>query len=186
MKVSETDIQGLKIIYPKVFEDGRGYFFESYNEDQYLKHGIKERWVQDNQSKSKYGVIRGLHYQLNPSAQVKLIRVLEGKIYDIALDIRVGSPTYGKWFGIEISSENKIQFLVPEGFAHGFSVLSQETIVLYKCNTLYNPESERGIIYNDPELNIDWKVPSSLAVISEKDINLPLFKDAETNFKFDS
>jgi len=186
MKVSETDIQGLKIIYPKVFEDDRGYFFESYNEDLYLVHGIRERWVQDNQSKSKYGVIRGLHYQLNPSAQTKLIRVLQGKIYDIALDIRVGSPTYGKWFGIEISSENKIQFLVPEGFAHGFSVLSQETIVLYKCNTLYNPESERGILYNDPELGIDWKIPISVAEVSEKDENLPLFKDAVTNFKFDS
>lgn len=184
MRVDETNISGLKILYPKVFEDGRGYFFESYNQEIYLNHGIKERWIQDNQSKSKYGVIRGLHFQLNPFAQAKLIRVLLGRIYDIALDIRLGSPTYGQWFGLEISSENKIQFLIPEGFAHGFSVLSKETIVLYKCDTLYNPDSERGISYNDPSLKIDWKIPLSKALVSEKDQKLPLLNEAENNFKF--
>ena len=184
MRIQDTEIPGLKIIHPKVFEDDRGYFFESYNEDLYRSNGINLRWVQDNQSKSKYGVIRGLHYQLNPFAQSKLIRVLQGKIYDIALDIRQGSPTFGKWFGLEISSDNKVQFLIPDGFAHGFSVLSNEAIVLYKSNNPYNPDSERGITYNDPELKINWKIPYKRALISGKDKVLPLFSDAEMNFKF--
>jgi dTDP-4-dehydrorhamnose 3,5-epimerase len=182
MKVVSTGISGLFVIEPKVFEDDRGYFFESYHEEKLRQQGIQIRFVQDNQSKSSYGVIRGLHYQLNPHAQTKLVRVLEGSIYDVAVDIRKGSPTFGKWFGVELSSENKKQLLVPQGFAHGFSVLSPTAVVFYKCDNLYNPASEGGILYNDPSLNIDWKVEPGKAVLSEKDKLHPLLKDIITNF----
>ncbi len=182
MNIIETFIEGLFVIEPKVFADTRGYFFESYNQARLAQAGIDCKFVQDNESKSGYGVIRGLHYQLAPKSQTKLVRVLEGSIYDIAVDVRQGSPTYGKSYGLELSCENKKQLFIPKGFAHGFSVLSETAVVFYKCDEFYAPEYDAGIIYNDPELNIDWKIPSEKAVLSEKDGNLPLFKDAKNNF----
>ena len=184
MKVTETGFPGLMIIEPRIFEDPRGYFFESYNHEKFGEAGIEVQFVQDNQSKSQYGVIRGLHYQNNPHAQTKLIRVLYGKIYDVALDIRSGSPTFGKWYGLELSDKNKLQLLIPKGFAHGFSVLSDSAVVLYKCDELYHPESEAGIIYNDPSLKINWNIPSGNEIISVKDKNLPELLKANYNFSF--
>ena len=182
MKVVKTPIEGLLIVEPRVFKDNRGYFFESYNKRLYEANGIKDDFVQDNQSFSSYGVIRGLHYQLNPFAQSKLVRVLQGKIFDVAVDLRKGSKTFGKWFGVELSAENFRQLYIPRGFAHGFSVLSETAIVFYKCDNFYAPDYERGIIYNDSFLNIDWKIPAGKEIISEKDMkNLP-FTDAEMNF----
>jgi len=184
MKVINTELQGLCIIKPDIFEDERGYFFESFNLRKFKEMGISIDFLQDNQSKSAYGVIRGLHYQLNPHAQTKLIRVLEGVIYDVAVDIRTDSPTYGKWFGIELSSQNKDQLLIPGGFAHGFSVLSESAAILYKCDNYYHPLSERGIIYNDPLLQINWKIPAENIIVSAKDSVLPSFEIAEKNFIF--
>ncbi|MBK8951595.1 MAG: dTDP-4-dehydrorhamnose 3,5-epimerase [Chitinophagaceae bacterium] len=165
-----TDFSGLAVFEPRVFEDSRGYFFESYNEKIFKEAGFDVRWVQDNQSSSAYGVIRGLHYQLPPYAQTKLVRVISGKILDVVVDIRVGSPTYGESYSIVLSEENKKQLLIPEGFAHGFSVLSVNAEVLYKCDNFYNRSSEGGIIYNDPALNIDWQIPAGKEIISEKDL----------------
>ena len=186
MKVTETGFPGLKIVEPMIFEDSRGYFFESFNLEKFRKTGIEVKFVQDNQSKSQYGVIRGLHYQNNPHAQTKLIRVLLGKIYDVALDIRSGSPTFGKWYGLELSDHNKLQLFIPHGFAHGFSVLSDTAVVLYKCDALYHPESEAGIIYNDPHLKIDWNIPAGKEIISAKDKSLPDFSKANYNFIFNN
>jgi dTDP-4-dehydrorhamnose 3,5-epimerase len=173
MITKETGIKDLLIIEPKIFADKRGYFFESYNKEAFLEAGIDINFVQDNQSKSEYGVIRGLHFQNNPHPQTKLVRVLLGKIFDVAVDLRKDSSTYGEWFGVEISDSNQIQLLVPKGFAHGFSVLSKEAVVLYKCDDFYHPESESGIIYNDAKLNIDWKIPLKDAKVSSKDAILP-------------
>ena len=184
MPFIQTPIGDLLIFEPKVFDDPRGYFFESFNLKTFQAEGINMDFVQDNQSSSQYGVIRGLHYQLNPYAQAKLIRVLAGKILDVAVDIRKGSPTFGKSFSIELSAENKMQLLVPHGFAHGFSVLSDNAEVLYKCDSFYNKESEGGILYNDPVLNIDWKIPADKEIISEKDIKLPLFAECKNNFEY--
>jgi dTDP-4-dehydrorhamnose 3,5-epimerase len=184
MQIIKTDFPGLVIIEPKVFEDQRGYFFESYSELRLRESGIDIHWVQDNQSKSSYGVLRGLHYQLDPWAQSKLVRVLEGKIYDVAVDLRKGSPTYKRWFGIQLSSDNKKQLLVPKGFAHGFSVLSETAIVFYKCDQFYNPSSERGILFDDCELGIDWGLEPEKAILSSKDAVLPLLKNAENPFVF--
>lgn len=184
MKFSNCAIQGLVVVEPTVFEDSRGYFFEAYNQSFFEKNGITAAFVQDNQSKSSYGVIRGLHYQLNPAAQAKLVRVLEGRILDVAVDIRKGSPTYGQHFDIELSADNKRQLYIPEGFAHGFSVLSETAIVLYKCNSFYNKASEGGIRFDDAELGINWQVDAAVAVVSEKDLVLPTFKDALNNFQF--
>jgi len=177
MKLRETGIEGLIIIESKVFSDARGYFFESYNRQDYFDAGIRLTFVQDNQSRSEYGVIRGLHFQKAPHAQAKLIRVLDGAIYDVAVDLRKGSPTFGQWFGLEISSENNLQLLVPKGFAHGYSVLGDNTIVLYKCDAYYYPGSESGIRFDDPVLDIDWKIPGELIKVSAKDQNLPYLKD---------
>jgi len=185
MPFIKTDISGLLVFEPKVFEDSRGYFFESYNEKIFQQEGISIRFVQDNQSSSSYGVIRGLHYQLLPHAQTKMVRVLHGKILDVAVDIRVGSPTYGQAYTIELSAENKKQLFIPAGFAHGFSVLSEKAEVLYKCDSFYNKESEAGIIYNDAALAIDWKVPVNKAIISEKDAILPTLENCKTNFVFE-
>jgi dTDP-4-dehydrorhamnose 3,5-epimerase len=182
MNIISTGLSGLYIIEPKVFEDDRGYFFESYNEKVFLQNGIEIKWVQDNQSKSGYGVLRGLHYQLQPYAQTKLVRVLEGEILDIAVDLRKDSPTFKKWFGIRLSSANKKQLLVPKGYAHGFSVLSETAIVFYKCDEFYNPQAERGLIYDDCELGIDWGLAEADMVLSKKDRVLPLLKNAEMNF----
>jgi len=182
MILTETGFEGLTIIEPRVFEDERGYFMESYNQDKFHSLGLTNNWVQDNQSKSSRGVVRGLHYQLNPDAQSKLIRVIEGEIYDIALDLRRNAKTFGKWYGISLSAENKKQFLVPAGFAHGFSVLSESATVLYKCDTLYSPTTERGIDPMDPDLAIDWKINNNEVILSEKDRISPPFKKAEYNF----
>jgi dTDP-4-dehydrorhamnose 3,5-epimerase len=184
MPFHTTEFPGLLIFEPKVFEDSRGYFFEAYNENVFREQDINYQFVQDNQSKSSYGVIRGLHYQINPHAQVKLVRVLEGSILDVAVDIRKNSPTFGKCFSLELSAENKKQLLIPEGFAHGFSVLSETAIVLYKCTALYNKESEFGILYNDPSLNINWKIPAGKEIVSEKDLQQSLFENCRNNFEF--
>ena len=185
MAFTTTVFPGLIVFEPAVFPDDRGFFFESYNENVFQKFGLRFNFIQDNQSHSIYGVTRGLHYQLNPHAQTKLIRVLEGKVLDSVVDIRKGSPTYGKSFSIELSSENKKQLLVPKGFAHGFCVLSETADVLYKCDCFYHKESEAGIIYNDPALNIDWKVPPAKIMISDKDLDLPPLSDCINNFEFE-
>lgn len=184
MSFTGTDLKGLLIFEPPVYKDSRGYFFEAYNETVFQKAGLNLHFVQDNQSASSYGVIRGLHYQQNPFAQAKLIRVLEGLILDVAVDIRKGSPTFGQHFSLELSSENKKQLLVPAGFAHGFSVLSEKATVLYKCDKFYNKESEGGISYNDPDLNINWQIPAGQEIISDKDRQLPLLKHNVNNFVF--
>jgi dTDP-4-dehydrorhamnose 3,5-epimerase len=185
MPFTATNFPGLLVFEPNVFGDDRGYFFESYNEKTFQKNGIDQKFVQDNQSYSTYGVIRGLHYQVSPYAQTKLIRVLQGKILDVAIDIRKSSPTFGKSFSIELSDENKKQLLVPKGFAHGFVVLSQTADVLYKCDEFYNKESEAGIIYNDSTLSIDWKVPAAKIICSPKDLEHPSFENCINNFEFE-
>lgn len=184
MPFIETGIAGLLLFEPKVFEDSRGYFFESYNENTFREQGIDIRWVQDNQSSSTYGVIRGLHYQLAPFAQTKLVRVLRGKILDVAVDIRKGSPTYGQCFCKVLSAKNRRQLFIPKGFAHGFSVLSEKAEVLYKCDAFYNKESEGGIIFDDAELHIDWRIPPEQAVVSEKDKMLPTFAQCVNTFQW--
>lgn len=183
MKVINTEISDLFILEPKVFGDERGYFFESYNKmtlESLL--GNNYNFVQDNESKSSYGVVRGLHYQLAPFSQTKLVRVLEGKVYDVAVDLRKDSPTFLKWVGVELSAENKKQFLIPKGFAHGFSVLSETAVFAYKCDEYYHPETEAGIIYSDSSLNIDWKIKDEDVKISPKDMLLPELKEANMNF----
>jgi dTDP-4-dehydrorhamnose 3,5-epimerase len=182
MEIIETKIPDLYIIKPRVFEDSRGYFFESYNLKKFQEHNLNYNFVQDNESFSAYGTIRGLHYQLAPHAQSKLVRVISGKILDVAVDIRKNSPTFGQWVSTELSEENKLQLLVPKGFAHGFSVLSENTVVFYKCDSFYHPESEKGINFNDKTLNIDWKISQEEAIISPKDKILPEFEEAEMNF----
>ncbi len=182
MKLLTTDFKGLVLIEPDLFEDQRGYFFESYNEKKFTDLGINFKPVQDNESSSTRNVIRGLHYQIEPMAQAKLIRVIKGKILDIAVDLRQDSDTFGKWFGTELDSSGKLQLFIPRGFAHGFSVLSDTAIILYKCDNFYSPEHERSIIYNDPRLNIDWKIIKKLEIVSEKDRKSPDFSDAEMNF----
>ena len=184
MKVVSTDIEGVFVIEPRVFEDPRGYFFESYSATKLQESGINTVFVQDNQSKSSYGVIRGLHYQLPPHAQTKLVRAVAGTILDVAVDLRKDSPTFGKWVGVELSAENKKQLYIPHGFAHGFSVLSETAIVQYKCDEYYHPEAEGGVVYNDPTLNIDWKIPADQAIISEKDAVMPTLENANYKGKF--
>jgi dTDP-4-dehydrorhamnose 3,5-epimerase len=184
MPFIDTSFPGLYIFEPRVFEDSRGYFFESFNDRIFREQGIHTQWVQDNQSSSSYGVIRGLHYQLPPNAQTKLVRVLHGEILDAVVDIRIGSPMFGKAFTVVLSSENKKQLLVPKGFAHGFSVLSPKAEVLYKCDGFYDKESEGGIIYNDPALQIDWKIPADKAIISDKDLVLPDLSNCRNSFEF--
>lgn len=182
MEIIKTPIEGLCIIRPKIFEDSRGFFCETYNQKHYQSAGITCDFCQDNLSRSSYGVIRGLHYQLHPHSQSKLVSVLEGKVWDVAVDLRKNSSTYGKWYGIELSAENKLQFLIPKGFAHGFSVLSDSALFSYKCDDFYNQASERGIHYADPVLNIDWKINPDAAVVSNKDLLYPHFSQAEKNF----
>ena len=184
MKITETFIKGLLIIEPLIFEDERGYFFESYNKIRYFQSGFDTEFIQDNESKSKKGVVRGLHYQLAPFAQSKLVRVVQGRVFDVAVDLRKGSPTYGKWFGLELNDTDKKQLFIPQGFAHGFSVLSETAIFSYKCDNIYNGESERSINCNDPYLKIDWKINPLQQIISEKDKQAPFFENAEINFIF--
>ena len=184
MPFVNTAIPGLLIFEPRVFEDSRGYFFESYNEQTFAEEGINIKFVQDNQAKSSYGVIRGLHFQQNPFSQTKLIRVLSGAILDVVVDIRKGSPAFGQVYTLELTAENKKQLLVPQGFAHGYSVLSETAEVIYKCDAFYHKASEGGILYNDPALNIDWQIPADKAIISEKDTQHPGINDCITNFVF--
>lgn len=184
MNIIETGFPGLVIIEPRVFEDDRGYFFESFQEVRYKQAGIEQSFVQDNESKSGKNVVRGLHYQLNEAAQAKLVRVIQGSVFDVAVDLRTGSPTFGKWFGVELNESNKKQLFIPRGFAHGFSVLSETAIFTYKCDNVYNKAAERSINPFDSVLNIDWKVANENAVVSEKDGIAPLFKEAEMDFIF--
>ena len=179
MKIISSSIPEIKIIIPEVHKDNRGYFFESWQADKYAEHGITCSWVQDNESKSTAGVIRGLHYQSPPYTQAKLVRVIEGKILDIAVDIRKGSPTFKQYVAVELSAENKHQLFIPRGFAHGFAVLSVSAILVYKCDNIYMPGHERGIAFNDPELNIDWRINPADRILSSKDLQNPLLAKAE-------
>ena len=182
MKIEETFIKDLVVIEPTIFGDERGYFFESYSKSKCEEQGINIDFVQDNQSFSKKGTLRGLHYQNPPFAQTKLVRVLEGEIIDVAVDLRKASPTYGKSFSVLLSAENKKQLLVPQGFAHGFSVISETASVLYKCDQFYNRASEGGIKYDDPSLNIDWGLDLNDAIVSEKDQVLPFIENCNSLF----
>ena len=182
MNIIKTDIEGVFIIEPRIFHDDRGYFFESYSKRVFDKEIREVSFVQDNESKSQYGVIRGLHYQKWPFAQSKLVRVIKGAVLDVAVDIRKGSPTYGKYVSCELTAENKRQFFIPRGFAHGFSVLSDEAVFQYKCDNFYHPESEGAIAWNDPDLSIDWKIPADKIILSPKDANHPSFAELESPF----
>lgn len=180
MKVTQTALKGCFIVEPAVFYDDRGYFFESYNAEKFREiTGLDLKFVQDNQAKSQHGVVRGLHLQRKPYLQSKLVRVLEGKILDVAVDVRKNSPTYGKFTAVELSAENNLQLFVPKGFAHGYSVLSETAVVAYKCDEVYDKSSEDGIYLFDNELNIDWKISTHEAVLSEKDKNQKKFSEFE-------
>ncbi len=178
----QLEIPGIILIEPKIFEDDRGYFMETYKYSDFIKEGIKEYFIQDNCSRSVMGVLRGLHYQKNPMAQGKLVQCLKGKIFDVAVDIRKGSPTYGKWISMELSEENNLILYVPPGFAHGFVVLSESAKVMYKCTKEYSPEDDRGIIWNDPDIGIIWPVTNP--ILSNKDAGHPRLKDADNNFEY--
>ena len=180
MEITKTDIEGLLILQPKIWRDERGYFFESFREDVFKKLNLDLNFVQDNQSLSQKGTIRGLHFQKAPNEQGKLVRVLQGKVLDVALDIRKNSATYGKYFSIELSDDNQTQFFIPPGFAHGFSTLEDNTIFCYKCTNYYDKASEGGVLYNDPALGIDWKVEGLF--VSDKDKELPRLKDFVSPF----
>lgn len=184
MRIIETGLQDLVVIEPRVFEDDRGYFFESYQSERYINAGMKRPFIQDNESRSVKGVVRGLHYQLGEHSQAKLVRVVQGSVFDVAVDLRKGSPTFGKWFGLEIDENNKKQLYVPRGFAHGFSVLSETAIFTYKCDNVYNSAAEQSINPFDPKIGINWGLTMEECVVSEKDKNAPLFEDAEMNFIF--
>ena len=178
MKIKETYIPGLLVVEPQVFGDSRGYFFESFNAAKFAEQtGIDTQFVQDNESRSSYGVVRGLHIQLPPHAQAKLVRVVEGRVLDVAVDLRKDSPTFGKHFAIELTGENHLQVYIPKGFAHGISVLSETAVFQYKCDGYYAPASEAAIAWNDPDLAIDWKLPIEAVVLSDKDRNHPSLKE---------
>ena len=177
MNFIKTKLPGVIIVEPRIFKDERGYFFESYNEDEFIKNGITNRFVQDNQSKSSYGVVRGLHCQTGIHAQAKLVRVLQGKVLDVAVDAIPGSKTFGQYVAVELSDENQRQLFIPRGFLHGFSVLSPTAVFAYKCDNLYCKESECGIWYNDPDINVDWQIPAEKIITSEKDKIAKRFKD---------
>lgn len=175
MKIHTTHIDGLLIIEPSIFRDDRGYFFETYSYASFVEAGIHDSFVQDNEAQSLKGVLRGLHYQTGQMAQSKLVRVIRGRVYDIAVDIREGSPTHGKWFGLELSAENKKQFYIPRGFAHGYVSLEDETILAYKCDNFYSKAHEGGIHYNDPTLAIQWPLSNYSHIVSQRDLDLPAF-----------
>lgn len=182
MNMTETKLEGVKIIEPNVFHDKRGFFTESYNKEKFKELGLNYDFIQDNHSLStEKGIIRGLHYQMDPKAQTKLVRVITGGIYDVAVDIRKGSETYGQWVGVELTGDNQRMLLVPEGFAHGFCTLSEHTHVQYKVDNYYSPQHDKGILWNDPELAIDW--PAKNPVLSEKDSRQPLFREAANHFE---
>lgn len=183
MEVIKTAIEGVFIIEPRVFGDARGYFFESFNAREFAeKTGVHVNFVQDNESMSHYGVLRGLHFQQPPYTQAKLVRVVKGSVLDVAVDIRKNSPTYGQYVSIELTGENHLQFFVPKGFAHGFSVLSDEVIFQYKCDEFYAPQSEGALAWDDPDLAIDWRLPTDKVLLSEKDRHHPNFRDFVTPF----
>lgn len=185
MEIIRTDIEGVLVIEPKVFGDSRGYFFESFNEREFRdRTGIDIRFVQDNESLSHYGVLRGLHFQLPPYSQSKLVRCVKGSVLDVAVDIRKGSPTYGRYVAAELSEDNHLQFFIPKGFAHGFAVLSRDAIFQYKCDDFYHPESEGAIAWNDPDIGIDWPIPAADVEISAKDRRHPLLKDFDSPFRY--
>ena len=184
MPFIETGLPGLKVFEPKVFADSRGYFLETFNETTFREAGIDSHFVQDNESKSSYGVVRGLHYQQDPHAQAKLVRVIVGEVLDVVVDIRRGSPTYGKVYEVLLTGENKKQLYIPRGFAHGFSVLQDNTIFSYKCDNFYNKESEGGILLTDPELDINWQIPTDKMTLSDKDRESPRMQDCKNNFEY--
>ena len=182
MEIIKTPIEGLLVIKPQVFVDARGYFVETYNEKRCREAGIDAQFVQDNQSCSSYGVVRGLHFQRPPYTQAKLVCCTVGRVLDIAVDLRKDSPTFGQWHSVELSAENHLQFFIPKGFAHGFSVLSETAVFAYKCDELYHPEADGGILLSDPDLAIDWQVPAELRIISDKDKKHPLLRDFDSPF----
>ena len=182
MEVVETNIEGVIIIEPRIFKVDRGYFFESFSQREFEEKVCKTTFVQDNESKSGYGVLRGLHFQKPPFAQSKLVRVIKGAVLDVAVDIRKGSPTFGQYVSVELTGDNHRQFFIPRGFAHGFSVLSEEVIFQYKCDNFYSPQSEGAIAWNDPDLNIDWRIPVEEVILSEKDSKHPKLKDLQCVF----
>ena len=184
MKVIPTEIEGVVLLEPEVFGDARGYFFESYSEQSFDRLVRPVRFVQDNESMSRYGVVRGLHFQRPPYTQSKLVRCVKGAVLDVAVDIRKGSPTYGQHVAVELTEENHRQFFVPRGFAHGFAVLSETAIFQYKCDNFYHPEADGGISILDDSLGIDWRIPTEHAILSEKDTKHPLLKDFDSPFEF--
>lgn len=186
MKIIETAIEGVVIIEPRLFKDERGYFFESFSQREFEEKIRKISFVQDNESKSSYGVLRGLHFQKPPYAQSKLVRVIKGAVLDVAVDIRKGSPTFGKHVAVELTEENHLQFFIPRGFAHGFSVLSQEVIFQYKCDNFYAPQSEGALAWDDSDLNINWRIPTNQIILSEKDKHHEKLKDASWLFDYNT
>ncbi len=184
MEIKKTEIEGVLIVEPKVWGDDRGYFFESFNAREFAeKTGLNITFVQDNESKSRYGVLRGLHFQLPPYTQSKLVRVVKGRVLDIAVDIRKGSPTYGKWVSCELTEDNHRQFFVPKGMAHGFCVLSEEAVFQYKCDDFYHPEAEGGIAWDDPDIAVQWPIPAEDISLSERDKHHPSFKEFISPFE---
>ena len=184
MNVIQTEIPGVVIIEPRIFKDTRGYFFESFSQRDFDSLVRTVRFVQDNESMSSYGVLRGLHFQKPPYTQSKLVRVIQGTVLDVAVDIRIGSPTFGKHVAVELSGENHRQFFIPRGFAHGFSVLSEEAVYQYKCDTFYAPQSEGALAWDDPDLGIDWRIPADMVILSEKDRSHPRLKDMDWLFDY--
>ncbi|MFR9651276.1 MAG: dTDP-4-dehydrorhamnose 3,5-epimerase [Rikenellaceae bacterium] len=185
MEVVKTELEGVVILEPRVFGDDRGYFYESYSQREFEEKVCKTTFIQDNQSFSRYGVLRGLHFQKAPYAQSKLVRVTKGKVIDVAVDIRTGSPTYGKYVAVELSEDNHRQLFIPRGFAHGFVVLSEEVIFQYKCDNFYSKESEGAIMWNDPDLGIDWGISCDEAILSAKDMENSSFKDFVSPFSYE-
>ena len=184
MEVIKTDIEGVVIIEPRIFKDDRGYFYESFSQREFEEKVCRTTFVQDNQSKSSYGVLRGLHFQKPPYCQSKLVRCIKGAVLDVAVDIRKGSPTFGKYVAVELSEENHRQFFVPRGFAHGFAVLTPEAVFQYKCDNFYNKESEGSVAWNDPQLAIDWRIPADKVILSEKDKLSKNIADADYLFDY--
>ena len=184
MEVIKTELEGVVILEPRLFKDDRGYFFESFSQREFDEKVRPVKFVQDNESKSVYGVLRGLHFQKPPFAQSKLVRVIQGAVLDVAVDIRVGSPTYGKHVAVELTAENHRQLFIPRGFAHGFSVLTDEVVFQYKCDNFYAPQSEGAIAWNDPALEIDCRIPEASVILSEKDKHHPLLKDLPETFYY--
>ena len=184
MEVIKTDIEGVVIIEPRIFEDARGYFFESFSQREFEEKVGKVVFVQDNESKSSYGVMRGLHFQRPPFTQSKLVRCVKGAVLDVAVDLRKGSPTYGKHVAVELTENNHLQFFIPQGFAHGFAVLSDEAVFQYKCDNFYAPQADGGISILDESLGIDWRIPTEKAILSDKDTKHPLLKDFESPFEY--